>query len=104
MPRRNLPWGDPHAGSAAIGMANASEPPDVGSHPADRSPYGVLDLAGSVTEWTMTPVDDDPGTNIVRGGNYGETDEESLLDYTALENQRTSSQIFLVGMRCVSSR
>ncbi|MFK7927696.1 MAG: SUMF1/EgtB/PvdO family nonheme iron enzyme [Myxococcota bacterium] len=30
-------------------------PMDVGSHPHDRSPYGILDMIGGVRDWTRTP-------------------------------------------------
>ncbi len=102
MPRRNLPWGKPiEAPNAAIDMED-QETPDVASHPKDVSVYGVLDLAGGITEWTATSVEGEPGTRIVRGGNYGDTKADTLLDYMAIENPRASNYVFLVGIRCVS--
>jgi serine/threonine protein kinase/formylglycine-generating enzyme required for sulfatase activity len=101
VPRRNLPWGHASVVAAAIAF-DGRETPDAGSHPADVSPYGVLDLAGSLTEWTSTSVLDDPASHVVRGGNYGQTTTAELVDFMALENHRVSNQGFLVGMRCVS--
>jgi formylglycine-generating enzyme required for sulfatase activity len=53
----------------------------VGSHPDDRSPYGVYDMAGNVKEWTASyyrsysgntvkTVDDADRFKILRGGSY----------------------------------
>jgi formylglycine-generating enzyme required for sulfatase activity len=100
MPRRNYPWGSTAPKTVAINMYGA-ETPDVASHADDVSPYGVRDLAGGITEWTSTAVDGDRGTRIVRGGNYGETTNETLVEYMAIENPRASNFVFLVGMRCV---
>jgi len=99
-PRRNLPWGTSIVGkSVAVGLDGT---PDVGTHPDDVSPYGVLDLAGGVMEWTATS--ETPNTKIVRGGNWGETTMASLVDYMAIPNQRVASYAFLIGMRCVMPR
>ncbi|MBA2541134.1 MAG: SUMF1/EgtB/PvdO family nonheme iron enzyme [Deltaproteobacteria bacterium] len=103
MPRRNYPWGGrANAMIAAIDM-DGKETPDVAGHPGDTSPYGVIDLAGSLTEWTASPVADEPGTRIVRGGNYGETKPETLADYMAIENRRAAKHVFLIGVRCVTT-
>jgi formylglycine-generating enzyme required for sulfatase activity len=52
---RTFPWGDepPDAGRANFGRNVGSTAP-VGSFPADASPYGALDVAGNVTEWTAS--------------------------------------------------
>ena len=45
----------------------------VNAHPKDRSPYGVINMAGNVSEWTE-PGDEfgpqKPGYKCVRGGNF----------------------------------
>jgi len=46
---RVYPWGDEYNGAQA-GTPNGTYMP-VGSHPLDRSPFGVLDMAGGVWEW-----------------------------------------------------
>lgn len=50
---RTYPWGDQLAGLRA-NYDNAGGPVAVGSYPAGASPYGVLDLAGNVLEWTRS--------------------------------------------------
>ena len=40
----------------------------VGAYDAGKSPYGIYDLAGSVTEWTSSEYDAE--TKVVRGGSW----------------------------------
>ena len=47
---RLYPWGDEWNPEAA-NLYRAEFSP-VGAHPGDRSPYGVLDMAGNAAEWT----------------------------------------------------
>jgi formylglycine-generating enzyme required for sulfatase activity len=79
---RNLPveWAD-----AALDDGQAFTAP-VGSYPSGASPYGALDMAGNVCEWTHSlhapyPYDPDdgredprhPGARVRRGGGFGST-------------------------------
>jgi hypothetical protein len=68
---RTYPWGN----KFASGKANLRDSTDrlvawreIGSVPSDRSPYGVLDMAGNVAEWTDSW--DEKGNPIVRGSNF----------------------------------
>ena len=81
---REYPWGDVFGPGRAnlAGAADSTTP--VGSFPAGASPYGVLDLAGNVDEWTATGYAPYPGADpgvppaedwasdphITRGGAY----------------------------------
>ena len=68
---RRYPWGDDFkSGEANLyrGARGASAWSEVGSYAGDRSPYGVRDLAGNVSEWTAS--DDGGGSPVVRGGNF----------------------------------
>lgn len=49
---RIYPWGNEWKDGLAC--VNARDTADVGSHPADTSPYGVQDMAGNAFEWTDT--------------------------------------------------
>ncbi|MGA3172472.1 MAG: SUMF1/EgtB/PvdO family nonheme iron enzyme [Chthoniobacteraceae bacterium] len=86
------PWGslwDPRKLNAG-GDYQADPPPDykpgvdgftwwspVDAFPTDRSPFGVIDMGGNVSEWTNSW---DPGKTYVtiRGGNYKSTPEQAM--------------------------
>ena len=103
-PRRNLPWGEPQATMPAK-LIDAHDPgtAPVGSHPGDRSPDGIFDLAGNAIEWTDSLSADVTGMHVVRGGGAHEVaNEESLLDFTAIDNPRPpTTRNFDLGVRCV---
>lgn len=66
---RTFPWGDAfdpaRLNSADLGPFDTMP---VGSFPAGASPYGLLDAAGQVYEWTDTAAG--PGRYIVKGGSW----------------------------------
>ncbi|GAB4570382.1 MAG: hypothetical protein Kow0047_23980 [Anaerolineae bacterium] len=81
---RRYPWGDEwddrKANTSEGGLGRTTP---VGSYPAGASPYGVLDMAGNVWEWTSSLYEpypyraDDgrenpemPGRRVVRGGSW----------------------------------
>ena len=103
MPRRSFPWGTPRTPiPAKLDGLGEDGPAVVGSHPDDRSPDGVLDLAGNVEEWTDTLVPDAPGFEVIRGGDWGETNSDNLLGYVGIPNQRPAIvRQFSLGLRCV---
>jgi formylglycine-generating enzyme required for sulfatase activity len=98
-PNRNFPFavGDPRR------LANLdpdAEIADVGSHPGDVSPYGVLDLTGNAQEWTATSGDEE-GIRIVRGGGTADGSAEQIVDFMAIANPRVATQpLFALGVRC----
>ena len=66
---RRFPWGD--AFDALRLNSHDGGPFDTveaGHYPQGASPYGVLDGAGQVYEWTAT--EDGPGRAIVKGGSW----------------------------------
>jgi formylglycine-generating enzyme required for sulfatase activity len=66
---RRFPWGD--AFDPTLLASNDAGPFDtvpVGSYPTGASPFGMLDAAGLVFEWTATP--DGAGRYIVKGGSW----------------------------------
>lgn len=75
---RFYPWGDRFDPKKAnVGSTLAP----VGSSPEDRSPFGVLDMGGNVSEWTDSWYQPYPGSvyqsadygilqKVVRGGSY----------------------------------
>ncbi len=105
-PRRNLPWITPRTPSPTA--IDRDVPAAVASHPDDVSPYGVLDLAGNLQEWTDdVEREGDPETptlrrpRLTRGANWDNTTEELLLVFLAVENARPPrSRSFVNGARC----
>ena len=66
---RAYPWGDEEEESRAVvarGLKGSTSA--VGSHPTGASPYGLLDMAGNVWEWTSTEYP--PGERVLRGGSF----------------------------------
>ncbi len=101
--RRTFPWGDAWdasrlrtRGGSALGL----EP--VGSHPSGATPEGLLDLAGSVWEWTATE-SGEGGRRIFKGGSWADeipayfrsaAFSEDAADYTSIS----------LGFRCARER
>lgn len=85
---RPYPWGDlPDAGlcaSARTTTHKAWDGPAAGSFPADRSVQGVLDLAGSLSEFVATPAPDG-SLRLHLGGNRADATGERLGCFTRRE-------------------
>ncbi len=71
---RRFPWGrawDPvRLNSHDRGRFDTTP---VGAYPAGASPYGLLDAAGQVFEWTATPVAGADERFIVKGGSWDDS-------------------------------
>jgi serine/threonine-protein kinase len=119
---RKYPWGDAYPncdlvnyggifGGCAGGIA------EVCSFSADISPYGAMDMAGNVSEWTanwydsnyyanssyLNPTGPDNGENrVIRGGNYFSTASDGRVRITE-RKILFSGMEGLVGFRCVYS-
>jgi len=110
--------GGPNSGPQVVDGAVKVNTCPVGTSAQDRSPFGVLDMAGSVREWTdsdFAPGYDDPaeGTSVdavwaasgivVRGGAWDSvsTDAMHLLDPLAVP---AWTQFPDIGFRCARSR
>jgi formylglycine-generating enzyme required for sulfatase activity len=76
-----FPWGDevPRTGDIcwARMIGDPVGPCRAGSHPLDTSPFGVKDMAGSLSEWVEDGVYDDEYSaqrkvplRVIRGGNW----------------------------------
>ncbi len=78
---RRFPWGDtwePTYCKSAHARPGAPHLEPCGSFSTDRSPYGVMDLAGGVSDWTVTTattgLDADHPDRICRGGSWNHLD------------------------------
>lgn len=115
---RTFPWGDaiPSPELAVIGLPSGTTV-RVGSRPRGATPEGLLDMAGSLLEWTSTldrpyPYRSDdgredlslPGERVVRGGNYIFDDTpDKLVTWNrtvAFRNPATGHR--QIGLRCAA--
>ncbi|MBI5359379.1 MAG: SUMF1/EgtB/PvdO family nonheme iron enzyme [Planctomycetes bacterium] len=108
---RAYPWGNEFSkdlcNSAENGLASAAA---VDSFSAGISPYGCLNMAGNVAEWTSTKYGDNPGENDVsmrqfrvhKGGSFLYSADKVTAFTRALEN----SVVPLIGcgFRCAVNR
>ncbi|MFK7962585.1 MAG: formylglycine-generating enzyme family protein [Burkholderiaceae bacterium] len=117
---RTYPWGEalPDASRAfASGLSAVTAP--VGGLPASASPFGVLDMAGSMAEWTSTlkraypyRADDGrearnaAGERVTRGGDYVYDKRPHQLTVTHRDgfSNEPSRGHRHIGLRCAASQ
>ena len=68
----------------------------------DASPYGVLAMAGNVSEWTATASPEEPDLRMVAGGSWDSWDLSDARAYYAIAKPPTDRSSSL-GFRCVKS-
>ena len=112
---RHFPWGnyDPW-GTAELLNYHGQDTVEVGSYPAGASPYGVLDMAGNVSEWVAdwlsleyydhppvsNPLGPDSGEyRVWRGGSWANTSTDRVRTYSRTGNFPTDSSGG-IGFRC----
>ncbi|ROR32448.1 formylglycine-generating enzyme required for sulfatase activity [Inmirania thermothiophila] len=98
---RYWPWGnrfDPVRLNSRDAGPFETEP--VGSRPAGASPWGVLDMAGQVFEWTATPCPDRDGAWIVKGGSWD--DFPGVTRGAARHCRPAGLKHVLIGFRCAA--
>jgi len=115
---RPFPWGDamPTPELAVIGLPSGTTVP-VGSRPKGATPEGVLDMAGSLLEWTSSrdrPYPyragdgredlTTPGERIVRGGNYifDDTPDELVTWNRTVAWRNPATGHRQIGFRCAA--
>jgi len=113
---RRYPWGetwDPdRARVEGSGRGQGAAP--VGSHPSGASPFGVLDMAGNVWEWTSslekpypyvtTDGREDPsapGPRVIRGGAWKM--KPRALRTTSRHSADPATRAPIIGFRCAQS-
>jgi formylglycine-generating enzyme required for sulfatase activity len=97
---RLYPWGNEFiAGNCNTSESATDGARPVDAHPGGASPYGVVDMAGNVWEWTITPYEDDEPWRVLKGGAW---------DYKGLKDTRCAARVYFqptfrngaVGFRC----
>jgi serine/threonine protein kinase len=106
------PWGNEF--DPDLSAASAPDVQPVGSYPAGASPFGIVDMAGNVTEWVRdkystsfyaesplaNPLNlDGPDQRIYRGGSYGNTDGSFYTTSRRFFRPAAFSDVD-VGFRC----
>lgn len=97
---RAYPWGDefnPALCNTSESQTEGTRPVD--DHPGGASPYGVLDMAGNVWEWTSSLYEAGQEWQVLKGGAW---------DYKGIKDARCASRVYFsprfrnaaVGFRC----
>ncbi len=99
---RIYPWGDKFDSKNINSSEAAKEGPvKVGSFEKGKSPYGVYDMVGNVSEWTDT-WDSKKQYRITRGGSY--FDGADLNKTTSTLMSIPDDVHEYIGFRCVKSK
>jgi formylglycine-generating enzyme required for sulfatase activity len=72
----------------------------VGSFPGGASPFGLLDMAGNVWEWTASPFPGRPGFVALRGGGWG--NNAYCLRVSYRHGNPPDIGLDMVGFRCAA--
>lgn len=104
-PRRLYPWGARPAPCAnEEGLADGYRwVAPVDSFPCGASPYGVLHLAGNVSEWISRDGQTDRASNPLRIVRGGQVDSPGALEHatTVFRNEREARHFsYAIGARC----
>ncbi len=107
--RRRFPWGDEERKECVVGLAPGATLQAAGSVACGATPEGVLDLIGSVWEWTSSPASLYPGSelvappadkfHVIRGGSYFNQDWDDL---TTTVRQFANQANPYLGFRCAA--
>jgi eukaryotic-like serine/threonine-protein kinase len=113
---RLYPWGDSAPDPFRLNYNDdVGSTTPVGSYPAGASPFGVLDMAGNVWEWTSdwydakyyqralseNPTGPDIGARHVKRGGSWFTLSDSAVRATYRKHTGTTDRDYNIGFRCV---
>ena len=99
---RYFPWGDMFdADRLNSEDGGPFDTVPVGQYPDGQSPYGVLDMAGQVFEWTSTPFRKESPRYVVKGGSWD--DFPGVTRSAARHGRPPELKHILIGFRCAAS-
>ena len=97
---RAVPWGGvvdlsqcySQVSSGVVGVGQLAA---VGGFPADRSVHGVMDLAGSVSEWVASEWEAAAGRWLIRGGSWKDRRSERFTstDWRTMDHRQVSNGV-----------
>ena len=115
---RNYPWGESISTDNANYGSSMGDTTKVGSYPDGASPYGIMDMAGNVSEWVADMYGSDyyesqsvwnnptgsttTSFRVLRGGAWNDLMGRLRVSYRSFSY--SDGAIFNVGFRCVSSQ
>lgn len=97
---RQYPWGNEFiAQNCNTSESGTDGTRPVDAHPGGASPFGVVDTAGNVWEWTSTLYEEGEEWRVLKGGGW---------DYKGIKDARCSYRVYFrpafrnsaVGFRC----
>lgn len=100
---------EPEYSSASPSSEEIGKLSPVGNYPKGASPFGILDMAGNVAEWTDSFYEPypnslakrDPGNRVVRGGSYvNPPSQQTATERRWLKPNETRDY---VGFRCAQN-
>lgn len=108
------PWGNdaPSQGDASLGINGVlTDNQKVGFYPKDKTPTGIYDMAGNVSEWTSSWLVSYPGSLVtfnhtdefktIKGGNYRTTPNLNYTRNYYRHGEEPTAQEHVIGFRCV---
>jgi formylglycine-generating enzyme required for sulfatase activity len=96
---RPYPWGNDEPDETRANFeSRVGQPTPVGSYAAGASPYGLMDMAGNVWEWTASLYKEEEDWRTVRGGCFN-FDAQNLRAACRL-NFHPGNRNFNLGFRC----
>jgi formylglycine-generating enzyme required for sulfatase activity len=101
---RLYPWGDrfePRAANTKEGPLPG--PVAVGTLPRDRTPEGIMDMAGNVSEWTsdLAPAQGSHTARYVKGASFNSRGDVYALGYLSIPAD-VGVREALIGFRCAA--
>jgi formylglycine-generating enzyme required for sulfatase activity len=95
---RYFPWGNRWRPALANAENRVGGTTEVGSYPQGASPYGCLDMAGNVFEWSSSILPD--GRIVMKGGGSWD-DQPGICRAAARHGRVRGARHILIGFRCV---